>query len=108
MTDHTRAHLHLGRLERQISEIVYRQVRATVTSVLGAMPDPTSYSSAPTMPRLLEEKGPLRHREEGRKFVYSPVVPPGRASRSALKNLLSTYFNGSVARAVASLIGIER
>jgi predicted transcriptional regulator len=60
------------------------------------------------MLRLLEEKGHLRHKEDGRKFVYTPVVTPTRARRSALKNLLSTFFEGSVEKAVASLIEIER
>ena len=97
----------LGRRERQIMEVVYRLGRASVADVLAALPDPPSYTSVRTMLRLLEEKGHLRHREEGRRFVYLPVVAPGTARRSALKNLLATFFNGSVEKAVASLIEIE-
>jgi predicted transcriptional regulator len=100
--------LQLGRRERQIMEIVYRHGEASVSDVLGDMPDPPSYSAVRTMLRLLEEKGHLRHREAGRKFVYAPVVAPGRARRSALRNLLATFFDGSVTKAVASLMDIER
>jgi BlaI family penicillinase repressor len=100
--------LHLGRRERQIMEIVYQRGQASVAQVLQAMPDPPSYSTVRTMLRLLEEKGHLRHKEDGRKFVYAPVVAPGKARRSALKNVLATFFNGSVAKAVASLIEIEK
>ena len=97
----------LGRRERQIMEVVYRLGRASVADVLAALPDPPSYTSVRTMLRLLEEKGHLRHTEQGRRFVYLPVVAPGTARRSALKNLLATFFNGSVEKAVASLIESE-
>jgi BlaI family transcriptional regulator, penicillinase repressor len=97
----------LGRRERQIMEVVYRLGRASVADVLAALPDPPSYTSVRTMLRLLEEKGHLRHREEGRRFVYLPVVAAGTARRSALKNLLATFFNGSVEKAVATLIESE-
>ena len=97
----------LGRRERQIMEVVYRLGRASVADVLAALPDPPSYTSVRTMLRLLEEKGHLRHREEGRRFVYLPVVAAGTARRSALKDLLATFFNGSVEKAVASLIESE-
>ena len=97
----------LGRRERQIMEVVYRLGRASVADVLAALPDPPSYTSVRTMLRLLEEKGHLRHKEEGRRFVYLPVVAAGAARRSAMKNLLATFFNGSVEKAVASLIEID-
>lgn len=99
---------HLGRRERQIMEIVYRRGEASVSQVLAAMADPPAYSSVRTMLRLLEEKGYLRHRQHGRRFVYSPVVAPRRARHSAMKNLLATFFSGSVEKAVASLLEIER
>lgn len=102
------SHLHLGRRERQIMEIVFRRGQATVAEVLEALPDPPSYSAVRTMLRLLEEKGHLRHREQGRRFVYSPVIARGKARRSALKNVLATFFNGSVTKAVASLMDLER
>ena len=100
--------LRLGRRERQIMEVVYRLGQASVAQVLEALADPPSYSSVRTMLRLLEEKGHLRHKEEGRRFVYTPVVTPGKASRSALANMLATFFEGSVEKAVSSLIQLER
>lgn len=102
------SHLQLGARERQIMEIVYQRGEASVADVLEAMHDPPSYSAVRTMLGLLEEKGHLRHREEGRKFIYIPVVAPGKARRSALKNVLATFFEGSVPSAVASLIEIEK
>lgn len=101
-------HLHLGRRERQLMEIVYRRGQASVAQVLAALPDSPSYSTVRTMLRLLEKKGHLRHTTQGRKFVYGPVVGPRTARRSALRNVLATFFSGSVEKAVASLLEIER
>jgi predicted transcriptional regulator len=108
VADHPSSYLHLGARERQIMEVVYQRGEASVADVLGAIPDPPSYSAVRTMMRLLEEKGHLRHKEAGRKFVYMPVVAPERARRSAVRNLLATFFDGSVTNAVASLIDIEK
>lgn len=94
----------LSRRERQIMEIIYRRGQATVADVLADMADPPSYSAVRAMLRLLEEKGHLRHQEDGRRFVYRPTLAPEKARRSALKSLLATFFGGSVGEAVASLI----
>ncbi len=102
------SHRHLGGRERQIMEIVYQRGEASVGDVLDAMPNPPSYSAVRTMLNLLEQKGHLRHRQEGRKFIYLPVIAPEKARRSALKNVLATFFNDSVAKAVASLIEFEK
>ncbi len=102
-----RSHLELSRRERQIMEIIYRDGRASVAEVLEAMPDPPSYSAVRALLTLLEEKGHLRHRQEGRKYVYAPTVARSTARRRALRNLLHTFFDGSVEEAVASLIDLE-
>lgn len=102
------APLDLGRRERQIMEIVYAAGSASVSDVVKALDNPPSYSAVRAMMNILEEKGHLRHKEAGRKFVYLPTVPRAQASRSALKNLLHTFFGGSVSRAVASLIELDR
>ena len=99
--------LHLGRRERQIMEVIYAKGEASVADVLAALPDPPTYSSVRAMLRLLEEKGHLRHKEVGRKFVYSPTLGRDKARRSALRNLLATFFSGSVTQAVASLIELD-
>ena len=99
--------LHLGRRERQIMEVVYARGKASVSEVLVSLPDPPSYSAVRATLRLLEEKGHLRHRQEGRKFVYAPTVAREKASRLALRNLLRTFFGGSIARAMACLIDLD-
>lgn len=96
----------LGRRERQIMNVVYRLGRATVGDVLANLDDPPSYSAVRTMLRYLESKGYLRHDEEGRSFVYIPVVRPATAQRSALRELVRTFFGGSKARAVAALLDV--
>jgi predicted transcriptional regulator len=97
----------LSRREREIMDIVYRLGRATAEEVRQAMAAPPSYSAVRALMRLLEDKGRLRHRRDGRKYVYAPVVSPERARRSALRHLLRTFFDGSVEKAVASLIDLE-
>jgi predicted transcriptional regulator len=96
----------LGRRERQIMNVVYRLGRATVGDVLANLEDPPSYSAVRTMLRYLESKGYLRHDAEGRSFVYIPVVRQATAQRSALRELVRTFFGGSKARAVAALLEI--
>ena len=75
-----------------------------MAQVLEAIPDPPSYSAVRATLRLLEEKGHIRHREEGKKYVFSPKVAKKRARASALRDVLSTFFDGSVEKAVASLL----
>jgi BlaI family transcriptional regulator, penicillinase repressor len=98
----------LSRRERQIMEIVYRLGRASVAEVIAAMPDASSYSAVRTIINLLEEKGHLRHAEEGRKYVYSPTMTRDKARRSALQSLLQTFFEGSVEQAVSSLLNLHQ
>lgn len=94
----------LGKRERQIMEIVYRRGRATVADVLGELPDPPSYSSVRAMLRYLEDKGHLRHEEEGPRYVYLPTSPKDQVRGSALRHVVRTFFDGSVSTAVAALL----
>lgn len=100
--------LDLGRRERQIMEIVYAKGEASVTDVLEALADPPSYSAVRAMLNLLEEKGHLRRKAAGRKFLYIPTVPRNKARRVAIRNLLHTFFGGSVNEAIASMIDQEK
>ena len=100
-------HDKLSRRERQIMEIVYRLGRATATDVLEALPDPPSYSAVRSTLRLLEEKGHLKHERKGRKYLFVPTVALNRAQRGALRNLLHTFFGGSIEQTVASLLDLE-
>ena len=97
----------LSRRERQIMEIVYRKGNATAADVHDEMPDRPSYSAVRALLRVLEEKGQLRHRQDGPRYVYSPTVPRDRARKSALQRVVGTFFAGSVTDAVAALLDLE-
>jgi predicted transcriptional regulator len=97
----------LGARERQILDVIYRLGEASVGDVLGQLPDPPSYSSVRTMIRLLETKGVLRHRVHGTKYVYRPTQSRQTASKSALRHVLTTYFRGSAADALAAMLDVS-
>jgi predicted transcriptional regulator len=101
------APIQLSRRERQVMDIVYRAGEATVSEVLEAMPDPPTYSAVRALMRILESKGHLAHRQDGPRYVYRPTVPREEASENALGRLLATFFDGSVERAVATLLDLE-
>ena len=94
----------LTRREREIMDILHRRGRATAQEVLAELADPPSYSAVRALLRLLEERGHVKHAEEGQRYVYSPRLAPGDARRSALSHLVSTFFGGSVEQAVAALV----
>jgi BlaI family penicillinase repressor len=100
-------HAVLSRRERQIVDILYRRGRATAAEVLEDLPGSPSYSTVRTQLRVLEEKGHVRHDDDGQRYVYSPAVPRGTVRRSALKHLVETFYEGSVEQAVAALLGGE-
>ena len=85
-------------------DILLRQGRATAAGVREALADAPSYSAVRALLRILEEKGHVRHEEEGLKYVYLPVVTREKASKSAVRHLLATFFNGSAEKAVAALL----
>ncbi len=97
-------HLQLGRRERQIMDVVYRRGRASVTEVLAELSDPPSYSSVRGMLGLLEDKGYLRHEQEGLKYVYLPAEDTRQVRATALKHMVRTFFGGSPEQAVAALL----
>jgi predicted transcriptional regulator len=97
----------LSRRERQIMEIVYRKGSATAAEVHAEMADRPSYSTVRALLRVLEDKGHLRHRQDGPRYVFSPTVPRDRARRSALQRVVGTFFAGSVSDAVAALLDLE-
>lgn len=98
----------LSRRERQIMEIVYQRGKASVADVIGSMDDPPSYSAVRTIMNLMVDKGFLKYRGEGKKYVYYPAVARDKARRSALNSVLDTFFSGSVAQAVVSLINSNK
>ena len=97
----------LSRRERQILEILYQRGKASASEVLEAMEDAPSNSAVRTLLRVLEEKGHVKRRAEGLKYVYMPTVPQEKAKRTAVKHLLDTYFNGSPEQIVAALLDVS-
>lgn len=97
----------LSRRERQIVDILYREGEAAVSDVLKAMPDPPSYSTVRALLAVLEEKGQVRHRQQGRQYLYSPIVSRSKASRTALKHVVRTFFDDSVEDVVAALMSMK-
>jgi BlaI family transcriptional regulator, penicillinase repressor len=98
------SHLDLSRRERQILDILYANGQATAAEVQSALPDPPTYSAVRAMLRILEEKGHIRHRQDGPRYVYLPTVGRDNASRSAMRHMLQTFFNGSAEQAISALL----
>ncbi len=94
----------LSRRERQIMDIIYARGQATAAEVAAALPDPPSYSAVRALLRILEGKGHVRHQQHGPRYRFVPTIPRDRARRSALKNLVRTFFDGSTAQAAAALL----
>ena len=94
----------LGKRERQIMEIVYRRGRATASEVLADLADPPTYSTVRAMLRYLEDKGQLRHEQDGPRYVYLPTAPADEVRGSAMSHVVRTFFAGSVSQAVAALL----
>lgn len=97
----------LSRRERQIMDILYRCGKAAASEVREAMGDAPSYSAVRAMLRVLEDKGHVRHQAEGLRYVYVPVVAREQAKRSAVKHLMSTFFNDSPEQIVAALLDLS-
>ena len=85
-------------------EILFRLGQGTAQEVLDELPDPPGYSAVRAMLATLEEKGLVHHGKESRRYVYTTAVPEKRAKRSALKQLLVTFFEGKPEKLVASLL----
>ena len=100
-------HLELGRRERQIMDVVFRRGKASVSEVRAELSDPPSYSAVRAMLGLLEDKGYLRHEQEGLKYVYVPALDTAQVRTSALKHMVKTFFGGSPEQAVAALLEIS-
>ncbi|HEY7497352.1 MAG TPA: BlaI/MecI/CopY family transcriptional regulator [Vicinamibacterales bacterium] len=100
----THPHNELSRRERQIIDILYTQGRATAAEVQTALPDPPSYSAVRAMLRILEEKGHVRHEQDGPRYIYLPTLARDNAKRSALRHMLRTFFDGSAEQAISALL----
>jgi BlaI family penicillinase repressor len=97
----------LSRRESQIMDVLYRIGEATVGEVHGLIKDAPSYSAVRATMNVLEEKGHLRHRQDGQRYVYLPTVPQEKAKVAALKHLVGTFFNGSAEQAAMALLELS-
>ena len=100
-------HAVLSRRERQIIDILYRRGRATAAEVMEDLPGDSTSSTVRTQLRVLEDKGHVRHEQEGQRYIYTPAIARGTVRRSALKHLVETFFDGSVEQTVAALLGSD-
>jgi BlaI family penicillinase repressor len=97
-------HLNLSRRERQIMDILFERGSAAASEIHEALPDPPSYSAVRAALSVLAKKGHIRHELQGLRYVWRPRVPRENASRTALRHLVKTFFEGSVEQAVAALL----
>jgi predicted transcriptional regulator len=97
-------HRDLSRRERQILDILYQRGRGTAADVQVALPEPPSYSAVRALLRILEEKGHVRHEQDGPRYVYVPTLGRENAKRSALRHILQTFFDGSAEQAISALL----
>ena len=100
-------HTVLTKRERQIMDLLYRLGRATATEIRESLAGQPSDSTVRTQLRVLEDKGHVRHEELGLRFVYMPTVPRHTARKSALNHLVDTFFDGSHAKVVTTLLGSD-
>lgn len=100
-------HATFSRREREIMEILYRLGEGSVADVVGLMPSASSYDAVRLTLGVLAEKGHVRHRREGRRYIYRPTVPVAAASRSALQRVTRTYFRGSPHKAVLAMLDVS-
>lgn len=98
----------LTRREREIMDILYRRGRASAQEVLEDLAEAPSYSAVRALLRLLEERGHVKHVQDGKRYVYAPAVTRGDARRNALAHVVRTFFAGSVEQAVATLVESSR
>ena len=94
----------LSRREREIMDVIHAKGEASAADVLAALTEPPSYSAVRALLRIMEEKGFLKHRQEGTRYIYLPGVSKANAQRSALKRVVATFFEGSVAQTMAALL----
>lgn len=96
----------LSRREREIMDVVYASEGSSATAgeIQSRMSSPPSYSAVRATLRILEQKGLLKHEADGSRYVYKPVLARSKARQSAIEHLLTTFFNGSAAGAVLTLL----
>jgi predicted transcriptional regulator len=93
--------------ERQIVDILYQRGPATVSEIGEALDNEVTGSAIRAMLKRLEDKGFVERESSERGFVYAPRVSEKAARKSALSQIVKTFFNGSAVGAATALIGME-
>lgn len=97
----------LSRRESQIMEILHRLERATAAEVQAELPDPPGYSSVRKLLEILEKKRKVQHEQDGPRYVFFPSTVKTEARRSALEQLVRTFFGGSVEETAVALLSMS-
>src|SRR3954469_4806173 len=92
----------LSRREREVMDALFQAGEATAAEVQARMPEPPGYTAVRTTLRILEDKGYVEHRADGRRYVYRPRGSPRKAGRSALGRVLRVFFGGSLEEALTA------
>jgi predicted transcriptional regulator len=94
----------LSRRERQVMDILHRRAEATVAEIMEELPDPPTYSAVRSVLRILGEKGLIRYKEDGPRYVYFPAQDTEAARDDVLAHVVRTYFAGAPEQAVTALL----
>jgi predicted transcriptional regulator len=98
---------YLSRHEREIMDILYQLEEAGVSEVVRRMSGSPSYDSVRITLGILAKKGYVVFRKENRRYIYSPRVPREKASRSAARDLIRTFFEGSPSKAILTMLDVS-
>ena len=86
-------------------DVLYAADEASVADIHEALPDRRSYSTVRALMKKLLDKGHVRYRQDGARYIYRPVLAKRDAERGAITRLVNTFFDGSAANAVVGLMG---
>ena len=95
-------HQHLSRRERQIMDVVYAAGETTINEIHAGLPDPPTHTAVRTLVKILVDKGVLKRRRQGREYLYTPRFQRQRVGRNALENVIQTFYEGSLEKAVGA------
>jgi BlaI family penicillinase repressor len=97
----------LSRRERQVMDLLYGHGSCSAADLIGHMSDPPSNSAVRALLRTMGDKGLVKRRRDGPRYLYEPSVPRATASVSALRRLVDSFFDGSPARAAVALLDLS-
>jgi predicted transcriptional regulator len=95
---------HLSRREREVMDLVFAQGEATLSQILEGMESPPTRPALRSILTILEGKGHLKHRQDGREFIYQPVHSREEVGQSTLSRVIGTFFGGSLTQAMAAYL----